>query len=588
MNRRLEALLVLSLLLLAAALRVWDLTRLPPGFNAHELASIRMTETVRQGDVSVYYQIDGAPGRAGLYGIGNMMTTELMGGGLLGYRLFSLAGASFALALLYALARRLFGVPVALIALGIMSVNLRANLLARSATAESWVPAYVLLTLLLLTMAFNLRREVRFHTPSTIHFAPLAVLLGASGYLHYSGLVLGPLAALFFFHLIYTQQPLSRRVWSAGFFLLVLATIVSAPYLISTIRHPELSEPYVAWTERPDNVRDVIDGALHAIGGVIWRGDSHITHNLPNTPLLGPVLSLLFLTGLVAAARRWREPGYALILLALAAGLITDTWVGVESTFSANMVLLPAVVILPGIGALAVVRALREREFENAGAIVAVGLGLILVANVLTLRNRLFDDWEHHPDLRAEYHANLGYLATYLDHTPDDLPVALCAARLNESLAVGLTPRQILGLMLHRDNLPLRHSDCRGGLVLINAGAPMRFAFADVRDSDQMPPELRDWIGGGVPIPVDGLPAGSVLRLDVEQRVRDLGGYMASLSNSYYLPRENGDLQPASLPVQLEQNLTFAGYDPRALEGRRVAGGNPVVLLTYWRVDGAL
>ncbi|RPI95118.1 MAG: hypothetical protein EHM39_11915, partial [Chloroflexi bacterium] len=66
MNRRLEALLVLGLLLLAAALHVWDLTRLPPGFNAHELASIRITETVRQGDVSVYYQIDGAPGRAGL------------------------------------------------------------------------------------------------------------------------------------------------------------------------------------------------------------------------------------------------------------------------------------------------------------------------------------------------------------------------------------------------------------------------------------------------------------------------------------------------------------------------------------------
>ena len=288
MNRRLEALLVLGLLLLAAALRIWDLTRLPPGFNAHELASIRITETVRQGDVAVYYQIDAAPGRAGLYAIGSMITTELTGGGLLGYRLFSLAGASFALALLYALARRLFGVPVALIALGIMTVNLRAILLARSATAESWVPAYVLLTLLLLTMAFNLRREVRFHTPSTVHFALLAVLLGGSGYLHYSGLVLGPLAVLFFIHLMITQQPLSRRVWSAGFFLLVLATIVAAPYLISTIRHPELSEPYMVWTERPHDVRDVIDGALHAIGGVIWRGDPRITHNLPETRAARP------------------------------------------------------------------------------------------------------------------------------------------------------------------------------------------------------------------------------------------------------------------------------------------------------------
>ena len=67
MNRRIELFLVTGLLLLAAALRIWDLARLPPGFSDDELASIRITETVRQGEVAVYYQIAGTHGRAAIF-----------------------------------------------------------------------------------------------------------------------------------------------------------------------------------------------------------------------------------------------------------------------------------------------------------------------------------------------------------------------------------------------------------------------------------------------------------------------------------------------------------------------------------------
>ncbi len=588
MNRRIELFLVTGLLVLAAVLRIWDLTRLPPGFNDDELAFIRITETVRQGEVAVYYQIAGTHGRAGMYGVGNMLVTELIGGGLFGYRLFPLWGGLLALALLYRLARRLYGSAVALFALAVMSTNLRAILLARSTTSEAWVPAYVLLVLLLLVMAFHLRREVRFHTPVTLHFALLALVLGASGYLHYTGLVLAPLSLLFFLHLLMTHQPLSRRVWSAGVFVIVLASVIALPYLISTVRHPALSEPDLVWSERPRSVADGIEGVINAVGGIVWQGDSRVTHNLPDAALIGPVMAILLIAGVIAALRRWREPGYLLILLVLMAGLLTDAWVGVDTSFSANLVSLPAIYILPGIGVMAIWDALRVREVRNAARLVTVGILVILAVNVVTLRDHLFNDWPHHDQIDAGYHARLGYLAAYLDHTADDLPVSFCAARLNEPLAVGLTPRQMLRLMMHRETLDIRHSDCRGGIVLINGGAPMRFAFANVDDRAQMPPELSDWLSDAQPIPVAGLPAGSVLRVDVEQRVNDSGGYWATFSNAYYMPGENDDLQPVEMPVPFEQNLTFAGYDPRVLEGVRQAGGDPVVLITYWRVDGPL
>lgn len=588
MNRRRELTLVVALLLLAVVLRVWDLSRLPPGFNDDELAHIRITETVRGGNIAVYYQVGDGRGRAAVYAVANMLATELVGTGLFGYRVLSLWGGLISLAVLYRLARRLFGAPAALVALGAMTVNLRAALLARTATPEPFVPLLTLLALWGLVVAFNVRQDVRYRMPQTLPFAMLAVIFGLSGYLHFTALVLGPLGGLFFAHLLITRQPLSRRVWSAAVFVIVLTTVIAVPYLISTLRDPRASELYVLWSERPQSATDVVDGALRAISAVIWRGDVRVVENLPSKPLLGPVMALLLVLGAVEALRRWRQPRYALMLFTLGAGLLTDLWVGVDATFSANLVALPAVFILPGIGALTVWRSLRARGVEAAWQPVALLLAAMLATNILLVRERLFDDWRSHPQVAEAYHANLGYLAAYLDRTPDGLPVSLCAAYLHEPHAAGLSPRQILRVMMHRDDMDLRHSDCRAGLVFPNGGAPMRFVFMDAADRQLMPPELTDWLVGSQPIAVDGLPVGAVLRVDVEQRIRDAGGYWDSFSPAYFMPSATRDKQRVKLPVPLEQNLTFAGYEPRVLNSKPVPGGDPIVLVTYWRVDGKL
>ncbi len=103
-----------------------------------------------------------------------------------------------------------------------------------------------------------------------------------------------------------------------------------------------------------------------------------------------------------------------------------------------------------------------------------------------------------------------------------------------------------------------------------------------------MPPELQDWLKDARPIHVAGLVDGAVLRVDVEQQIRDAGGYWAALAPTEFMPGGGGHSQLAELPVTLEQNLTFAGYDPRVFQGTRMPGGDPIVLVTYWRVDGTL
>lgn len=589
MNRRIEIILVTILLLLAAVLRSWDLSRVPAGFSDEELAYIRLTEAVQSGNIAVYYQVGDEHGRAGLYAVANAIVTSAVGDGLLGYRLLPFWASLLALSLLYAVARRLFGRYVALMALGVMSANTHAVLLARTATSESLVPLYVLLLLAVLAVAFHVGRSVRFRTPSTIAFALLAVLFGASGYLHYTTLVLGPLGALFFVHLLVTHQPMSRRMWSVVFFVLVLATIVALPYLTSTIRELGSSEPDVFVIERPRSLVDLLNGMLGAVGGIVWQGDRRIIYNIPDLALLGPVLSVLLVAGAVRAVRRWREPRYALVLLSLLAGLATDVWIAPEPTFSANLVALPALYILPAIGVMVVWRSLSLRSSRARAAQWVAALAVaVLVVNAVLTWDRVFARWGAQDGADAVYHADLGRIAGYLDRSSAASPASICMIPLDMPNDIGLTQRQILPLMMHREDVSLRSVDCRDGLVFVNAGMPMRFIFADPAYRKLMPPELAEWLEGASDIRVEGLPAGSVLMLDVEQRIRDLGGYFSTAAPTFYLPETSseGGL-PAQLPVTLERNLTFAGYDPRGL-APRIAGGDPIVLVTYWRVDGPL
>ncbi|MBN2303667.1 MAG: glycosyltransferase family 39 protein [Anaerolineae bacterium] len=588
MNRRTELILLTLLFLLAAALRITDLSRLPLGFTDDELAHIRITETVREGDIAVHYPMDDGRGRTGMYGIGNRLATDIAGDGLFGYRMFPFWGSLVSLAVLYRLARRLFGPPIALIALALVAVNLRAILLARTATPEAFVPGYTMLMLYVLTRAFYLRRDVTFRAPDTLWFALLALLAGMSGYLHYTLLVLGPLAALFLAHLILTHQPISRQMVNALVFVIVLATVIAVPYLISTLRDVSASEPYILWEQRPRSLTDIVDGTLHAVGGMIWRGDPDPAHNLPDAALVGPLLALLLITGVIEAGRRWRDPRYGLLLLVLLAGLITDAWVGVDATFSANLVALPAVFLLVGIGLDVLRRTLRTRGLQTAWGAVGMLVVLILAANVISLRSRLFDDFKHDETVLAAYHGDLGQLAAYLDRTTWDLPASVCMAGLTTPNGVGLSPYQMLQVMLHREDLDLRHSDCRSGIVFINAGAPMRFILPHPEDIELMPPELREWLSDVPPLEARGMPPGTVLYMDVEDRIRDMGGFWDFRAPTYFMPGADDRIERVDLPVRLEQNLTFAGYDPRLYAGRHIPGGSPIVLVSYWRVDGPL
>jgi 4-amino-4-deoxy-L-arabinose transferase-like glycosyltransferase len=227
--------LITALLLLAAGLRFRQLGTLPPGFSEAELASLTITAHERQGQIMVF------DGRAGsgeetFFHITQAVVASLTGDGLITLRLPAVWSGLITLALVFALARRLYGKRVALLAVALMAVSFWPVLLDRLSLRETYVPLFTTAVLLALINGFHIRRYVSPDPPTTTAYTILGISVAISLYVHWFGLVLAVIVTCSVIYLFVTRQHISRHAAAASIFAIVLSIIVIIPYL--TNQHP--------------------------------------------------------------------------------------------------------------------------------------------------------------------------------------------------------------------------------------------------------------------------------------------------------------------------------------------------------------
>jgi 4-amino-4-deoxy-L-arabinose transferase-like glycosyltransferase len=165
--------------LIAAGLRLWNLTILPPGLNTDELTNIRITESVRAGNIAVFYNLSALGdegGREGLYHMALAATTTVTGSGLVGYRLLSVMLNMVMLALVYALANRLFGPLAGVAALALLALGMWPIILARTIGPETAIPLITAAVMLVLARALPVNPGQSLREPGTGLFAALGLL----------------------------------------------------------------------------------------------------------------------------------------------------------------------------------------------------------------------------------------------------------------------------------------------------------------------------------------------------------------------------------------------------------------------------
>lgn len=574
------------ILLAAAAIRITDLTRLPPGFNDDEIRGIQVAGMTRQGVVASLYNVgDPAGGYEGLYPALQGILTSLIGNGLLCYRILSMWCGLISIALMYALARRLFGHFAGMGAAVALTVTFWPVLLSRSAIREALLLPVVLALLLVMARALHLGRNIEPDTPMTTPYTVLGVLMITAMYTHWTGILTVPLFVIFLIYLIATRQPISRRVLSFAGFAFLVAIILGIPYLTFSLRSPALSALHVFWANRPENVVALLRSTVKTVGSLFVTGDPLPQHNLPGHPLLGLVGAILLLIGLLTAIRRWRWPNMALMLLTLLIGLLPGVWSRGEPNFTYTILALPAIMTFIGLGALVVAQqAFKLTNLAGNGRALLAG-GAIAAISVYFLSGALFQQWPRNQSVDQAYYGRLGRLAAYLDRTQDGLTTSICTLNLTSSDSRKPSDPALLDLMLHRRSPDVRFSNCLTALVLTRGGGLQRFAYADMEAQKAASPLFRSWLDKGQPVPADGLAPGTVMTLNVEQELADLAGKLM-LGRVQWAPESVGvpSSIKAMLPVRMGGYLTFEGYQLPA--GSAYKPGDTVTLVTYWRADG--
>lgn len=580
-NARASYGVALLILLGAVFLRMYNLPVLPPGLNDEEVIDIRWAENARQGDIQVFYDLMGE-GREGLYPSVLAIVTSSIGGGTVGYRMLSVWAGLLMMVTVYATARRLYGDLAAIAAMSLLAFGFYPVLLSRQVGREILLALVVASILLTLSLALPVYWRRRGTTTQTSAFAGLGFLVGVSVYIHPEALVIPLFVLIYILYMNFISNRVNRQMLSYIFFASLLALIIAFPYIVSTVRFPELSGVSRLLTGVTGAEAPIFERMARGLLGFGIIGDANPAYNLPGRPLFDPVSVIIIVIGFIATVRNWRRPRYALPLVGIVLTLPFVLLAPDAPFFPSYAALLPILALHFGIGVNAILRRVSRRS------LVSLLVAALMVANFVWTGQSLFVEWVRMPEVYAEYHGYVGQLARWLDTTADDTTTVICAKDItNETLTLQLSNGRLLRLMVNRQQDPSHYVDCSLGFAFPNAGEQTyQTLLLDV--DNPLPPTVQAWIDQGQALQRPDIPPDSIIFMNLESQLADKIGIFTTTAPVTYAPEASaaGDAVTVAPPLPLENNLTFLGYEP--LEKPTYAPGEVLTVTTYWRVDGEL
>jgi hypothetical protein len=575
-NSRASFVLAVCLLLIGGFYRLIGLQEIPPGLHGQEVIDLRLAENVRQGTVQVFFDI-GGEGREILYPALLSAYTGIMGSGPVIYHALSLWVGMIVVALTFAIARRLYGDLAGIASMGVMALSWWPVLLSRTTGREVLLPlliALVLLALVLALPAYLRRRSASFQTT---WFAVLGAAVALGVYLHPAG-VLVAIAALVIvvgYNLRGIPRPSDAVRRAIGFTLLVMGILI-LPYILTTINSPALNgltRIFNGFTVEPTPLPERLYRAILGLG---LSGEGNPAYNLPLRPLFDPVTAVITLIGLVVSLMSGPRLRYSIlstfVVFIVPLGLFapnSPSWIA----FSAPVLILA---LCYGLGISFISQRLPDRRL--AYALVAG----VLAFNTVWLGLDLLGGWASAPETRAVYGARVAELAHHVDKTATRIPTYICTGDIRSVTAQpSINAARLLGLMLHRPEHVRGLVNCASGLVFTQGGEQMQVIMPDTTMLDYTSDVVLDWLDWAEVISTTN----DIYTLNVVAQLADRIGLFTTSAPVRLSPEADPSGEIRLPPIQLEDNLTFLGYE---ILPAQVPAGGTIEVATYWRVDGPL
>ena len=587
MSHWIELALLLMIMGVAIFLRLYGLEDVPPGLSHDELTSSQMAEDVLEGARPIYFT--GGYGQEPLYLYLMAAIVRLFGNNTLSIRLPSVLCGLLGMGASYALARRLFGVRIALIAVAGLAISWWPVFYSRVGLRAITLPLFAALSALFLWQGIFRSSVATSHHDWLFAYAAFALaglFLGFSLYTYLASRLVPVVFAMFASYLALFRRSLFKRAWAGFALCLVLAGLIFLPLGHYLLTHPgvearidQLGGPLRDWAK--GNPRPMLEFTLATLEIFGLRGEYNPRYNLPFRPVFDPVSAMLFWSGVVLCLARWRRAEYAFLLIWFPITLI-PSMVTLRSPSTIRAIgCLPVLYIFPALSAVALSNWLRHRVRGRwVWPVMGGGLTVLFVANLLWFYRDYFLLWPQHPKTRELYQSTLTEICHYLDQSPDSDPVWISES-FDDHRHLLLPSRT-----LHRQDLQIGWFDARHCLIFPQKEQSIRYVLPEFAPLD---PALENLLQGAQFLAQserhtdDGRPTFTIYRLEPRQILATGIAALADNSAAAWSPAtELATAQTYSLtmPVDFNHQLDFLGYK---LLNREAQPGGEILLITYWR-----
>lgn len=337
-----------------AFLRCHKLNTLPDRLWHDEKAHLQNVRDVVSGRHAVFFPENN--GRESLFIYLLTVNVHLFGETPWAVRLCGVVVGTLTIPLLFLLVRRLFSVPIALVASFLLACNPWHIIMSR--IAYRLVLTLPLLCLVWLTLE-------RWRSTRRIRWLTISAICTGVGFYTYSTFRFVPfMVAAFWCALIFIENDVFQRQFKVIILFFFICLLTAIPLIRYAAAHPEEFNrrwEQVSSFNRPDPVSAVAISSLKTCLMVNYKGCSYKRYNVPDQPVLPHWMSYFFPLGLILVCYRARtHPAMLLVLIWLVGGLLPGMITWPAPWFSRTILALPPILILTAIGMVTFFRSLRD------------------------------------------------------------------------------------------------------------------------------------------------------------------------------------------------------------------------------------
>jgi 4-amino-4-deoxy-L-arabinose transferase-like glycosyltransferase len=553
---------MVALLLAATFLRLAAWRDAPPGLRFDEMLVTLQAEEIQHGARPVY--IDGIYEEP-LYHYLAALSFSLFGTHLFTLRFVSLALSLLTIPVLYVLARRMLGVRAALIAAALYTLSFWALMYSRLGLRLIAFPLLLMLGLYFVWR--GLERQRRWD------FVWAGIWLGLTTYTYAAMRLLPAWWIALLVCLFLLDRARARRSLIGLIGTTAIALLIALPMILHFTQNP-------AADRRLGEVTGPIDALLagdvfpliNSIGLTaamfFVQGDPETLYNIPHRPVFDLLAGALFVVGVAAALKRWREVKSACLLAWLGVGLIPSLVTWPAGSNNHTLMAQPVIFMLAGLGTDRV----AARFPKIAPILIALLLGLTTARSTIDY----FGGWVSLPAVRGEHQAGIAAVAAQIDRVSNDRPVVFSSG--------AVTHWEPWSVTTFRLTAPIGYTATR---------------WFDARSSFIFPQGQTDLMLINPALDDQPAPLDSRLIEDLFPLVEPIATNSAAYSATHLISSLNTRLitlsqaevqwpigmpisRSVSLPVAFDDRLELIGYEVRK---PIVEPGKNIRLTTYWRAQ---